>query len=157
MIENPSKPLWVCPLTDPAIADGEEHAKLLQSYRQTRTYEDLAALPLVEGERPVFWRLKPLTPSQRAECVALGEASRQCLAAFRLSVDARMEGASIGPEGPTGGSLTERPRNASPTDLDAWIADQVAVGGGQIVDELGMVALLRAVVHPKARALFGAR
>jgi len=159
VIENPSKPLWACSLTDPALAaeDAEhpERLKRLRAYGSTRSHAALAALELVQGEHLTCWRLRPLTPAQRAECLALTDPAQRYLAAFRIACDARYEGGSMGPDGPTGGKHIDRPKGEA--ERDEWVVEQVAVGGGWIVDELGGVALVRASVHPKARALFGAR
>ena len=158
-IQSPSAPLWACSLTDPALApeDAErpERSKLLRAYGSTRSHADLAALELVEGERLTFWRLRPLTPAQRAECLALSDLAQKYLAAFRIACDARYEGGTMGPDGPVGGKHIDRPKGEA--ERDEWVVEQVALGGGLIVDELGGIALVRASVHPKARALFGAR
>lgn len=158
MIVSPSLPLWACSLTDPALAPADpehpERARLQRAYGSTRSHVDLAALVLVTGELLTCWRLRPLTPAQRAECLALTDSATRYLAAFRIACDARYEGGAVGPDGPAGGRLIER---AKGTDPDEWVLEQAGVGGGWIIDELGGVALVRASVHPKAKALFGAR
>lgn len=161
---NPSKPLWVLPIADPAdpIIDTAhpECPERVAVYVRTRNPLDLGRLPQVEGQRTTLWLLKPLSSTERA--VVMGEPAeeRRRALAFRVACHKRVDDAGISPEGlPVGGvpcdARVDRVDGVTTAIApESWADEAQARGGGQLISELGQLAIDRATVSPRKVAPF---
>ena len=160
-MENPSLPIFVAQLSDPALALSPPGA--LAKYKTSRSYADLAALG---ASGVVLYKLRPLSAEQRASLMSIETPESKWLLAARLSVVSVVrENANVtadkvtGPEDPLP-EVTELPGGGKPRWpqlSDEGVAQLVALGGGALLDELGELALERATVHPRSLAPFGRR
>lgn len=161
---NPSKPLWVLPIADPAdpIIDTAhpECPERVAVYVRTRDPLDLGRLPRVEGQRTTLWLLKPLSSTERA--VVMGEPAeeRRRTLAFRIACHERVDDAGISGDGlPVGGTPVKAQAEkvdgaATSFAPESWVDAAQAIGGGQLVSELGQLIIDRANVHPRKLAPF---
>ena len=154
---NPARDLFVAQTAAPGDAafdtGHEDYARTMTAYIRSRSPEALAAIPRHPGVGLTLWRMKALTAAQRADALAQVGESRQRYVAFTQAVTERVDGATLAPDGtPQGGATVKRGENESTAE---WVAAQVEIAGGQILDELGALALDRATVHPRMRDPFG--
>ena len=82
---NPSHPLWVASVSDPAIAltaPGTPEREAVQAYVKSRTLADLARVKLVEAQQPVLVQIRPLSAKLRAAALSFpSEPQRRLVAA----------------------------------------------------------------------------
>jgi len=167
--ENPARDTHLASVLDPAFAvpgtdelarltgderaEGERRRALLNTYAESRSLADLIAVPTRGTERPVLWRVRALGVEQRALVNSNRLPALADLDAVRFGVVARIEGATITPDGAVQGgtetklALTEGARLVTITD--AAIDGEMAVGGGTWVDEMGAAIRHRSDQHPR--------
>ena len=152
---NPSLPLWVACMGDPAIErtkPGTAAHDALLSYAKGREIADLARVTLRDGQVPVLVELAPLTARLRAAALGFraepqrGLGGWQCAARRVLLAWASEGGAVTGSAEEldvSEGVLTEK-----------GVARLMELVGGDGIEELGSLAIQRATVHPRALAPF---
>lgn len=152
---NPSHPLWVASVTDPAIAlttAGSPERDALHAYVKSRTLADLARVAFAEGQQPALVQLRPLTAKLRAAALSFPSEAQRRLVAAQYAARRVMLAWSF-----EGGDVT-----GSAEDLafegealsDVGVAKLMEIVGGEGIEELGSLALQRATVHPRALAPF---
>lgn len=152
---NPSHPLWVASVSDPAIAPttvGTPERESLLAYVKGRTLAELARVKLVDGQQPVLVQIRPLSAKLRAAALSFpNEPQRRLVAAQyaarRVMVAWAFEGADV-----TGSAedLAVEGEVLSEKGIDRLME----LVGGEGVEEVGSLALQRATVHPRALAPF---
>lgn len=167
--ENPARETFIASALDPAFdvpttdelarltgderAEGERRRALLNTYAESRSLADLAAIPLRSNERPVLWRVRALGAEQRALVNSNRLVANADLDAVRFGVVARIEGASITADGAvTGGVETKLalvPGARLVSITDEAIDGEVAIAGGTWVDEMGGAIRHRSDQHPR--------
>lgn len=147
---NPSQPLWVACVDDPAFIDGPE----LTAYVKSRSVADLAAVPLREpGVQPVLVQIAPLTSSLRVTALGFPNEPQRRLVACQYAARRVIVGPWRVEAGAVEGSAEDL--DAGPAALtDKGVARLAELVGGQGIEELGSLALQRATVHPRALAPF---
>lgn len=152
---NPSHPLWVASVSDPAIASttvGTPEREALLAYVKGRTLADLAKVKLTEGQQPVLVQIRPLSAKLRAAALSFpNEPQRRLVAAQyaarRVMTAWAFEGADV-----TG--------SAEDLAVEGEVLNEKGIDrlmelvGGEGVEEIGSLALQRATVHPRALAPF---
>ena len=158
-IENPSRPLWVASMFDPALNTdkGTPGFDAGLAYIRTRSIADLAKIPRAEGMVPVLVELAPLTPASRAAALALQSASQRHLAAVQYSARRVM----VQPWQVSAGAIEGPAEDLDTTTAGPWpiltekgAARLLELLGGEALDELGSLAIQRATIHPRALAPF---
>lgn len=152
---NPSHPLWVASVSDPAIAltaSGTPEREAVQAYVKSRTLADLARVKLLDGQQPVLVQIRPLSAKLRAAALSFpSEPQRRLVAAQyaarRVMLAWAFEGAEVT------GSAEELTTEGEVLN-DAGINRLMELVGGEGVEEIGSLALQRATVHPRALAPF---
>lgn len=152
---NPSHPLWVASVSDPAIAHtaaGTPEREALQAYVKSRTLADLAKVKLCDGQQPVLVQIRPLSAKLRAAALSFpNEPQRRLVAAQyaarRVMVAWAFEGADV-----TGSAeeLAVEGEVLSEKGIDRLME----LVGGEGIEEIGSLALQRATVHPRALSPF---
>ena len=152
--DHPARDLWVGSLLDPAF--DRAHASWKETsarYSETRAAADLRAMPVILGQRPTLWRLRPLSITARQTVLTSTSYPMQRLLALRLGLVERVDGAELSPEGaPVGvvpvvlkgieGSVTPQLTDeAMQGEVDAW--------GGYWLDEIADVILARMDLSPR--------
>jgi hypothetical protein len=167
--DNPARDTFLASVADPAFAvptldefarlSGDERAAgeraraLLNTYAESRSLADLAAIPLRGAEKPVLWRVRAINAEQRALVNSNRLPALADLDAARFGVVARVEGATVTPEGTvTGGTETKLAQTEGarlPTITDAAIDGETSLAGGTWVDEMGAAIRHRSDQHPR--------
>lgn len=141
---SPARPLLVVSLLDPALdLSTEEGRAAAAAYVRTRSYADLSRLPHDPSMSPVVWKLRALSAKERAVVLGNATPSMGDLDAVRYALVSRIDGATLSPDGPTGGREEELPRVAGLV-TEAALEGIAEVFGGAIFDELGRLAIHRA-------------
>lgn len=158
-IANPSRPLWVASIHDPALVTerGTPGFDAALDYLRSRSIVDLARIPHRDGMVPVLVELAPLTPASRAAALGLPSEAQRRLAAAQYSARRVIVGAWRIEAGAVEGAAEDLDAStvgAWPVLTEKGAQRLLEVLGGEALDELGSVALQRASVHPRAIAPF---
>jgi hypothetical protein len=154
-MSNPSHPLWVAPVSDPAVAvtkPGTLEREALQTYIKSRTIADLAKVAFAEAQQPVLVQIRPLSAKLRAAALSFpSEAQRRLVAAQyaarRVMTAWSFEGADVT------GSAEELATEGEVLN-EKGVDRLMELVGGEGIEEIGSLALQRATVHPRALAPF---
>lgn len=155
---NPSHPLWVASVGDPAIAltaAGTPEREALQAYVKGRTLADLARVKLADGQQPVLVQIRPLSAKLRAAALSFpNEPQRRLVAAQyaarRVMTTWAFEGTATVDVTGSAEELAVEGEVLSEKGIDRLME----LVGGEGVEEIGSLALQRATVHPRALAPF---
>ena len=158
-IENPSRPLWVVSLYDPALntEKGTPGFEAGLAYIRSRAIADLAKIPVRDGATPVLVELAPLTPASRTAALGTAGDAARYLAALRYSARRVIVGPWAVNAGAIDGAAEDLDldtRSTWPVLTEKGLARLHDLLGGTALDELGSVALQRANVHPRALSPF---
>lgn len=152
--DNPARDLLVASLTDPAF----DHAhptwrEASARYGETRAVADLAALPVIPGQLPTLWRVRPLSIAARASVLGTSSVAVQRLFALRFGLVERLDGAAVQANGnPVGGTTTALATvdgAAIAQTRDEAIQAAADEWGGVWLDEIADVILHRMDLPPR--------
>lgn len=117
----------------------EGYRAALVRYAKTRSPDDLAKIPCIEGRKPHLYGVRVLTPEARAIVEDTAGVTSRYLVAVRVGVaeirhpDGTVEKAPVESRGDLGAMATQ-----------GWTRTLSSLGGGALIDELGSVVLSRA-------------
>jgi hypothetical protein len=146
-IVSPSQPLVVVSLNDPAFdRRSPRWPDACAEYLTARHPDQLAALPVVQGEAPARFMLAPLSVAALDWCRRAESPDVQRVRAFSCAVTlyTDADGHEHAPDKIV--TTTEGFGEA----VASWREHVAAEHGMAVVYELGAVALQRAEVHPRA-------
>lgn len=157
-MSNPSDPIAVVligrPANDPALnLDDPNAPKLLSAYERSRSEADRLALPLLPGQKPALFTLKPLSAAGvrfvKESPVDEVRAQRAVLVACHEFKDER----GIDHKAADHGRLVEVDKRFVVAS-DEWLDHLLETFGNAAIAELAAVVLQRAEAGPRATTPF---
>lgn len=146
-IVSPSDPLVVVSLNDPAFnRRSPQWPDALADYLASRHPDLIGALPLLGAERPTRWTIEPLSPAALEWVRRTDDPSVQRTRAFLCSAHSYLDESD---HEHRASKITEAAGGFNEASIE-WRNAVAREHGQAVIDELGDVAIQRAMVHPRA-------